>query len=82
MPGDKEIKLEFRKKASLEPDKYYATAVLKEESFMRKKCSSCQRFYWTVLPESKVCGDPACSGGFRFINGSPAKKKLGYIEVW
>src|SRR3989338_795670 len=82
MPSDKEIKLEFRKKASQEPDEYYATAVLKEEGFIRKKCGSCQRFYWTVLPESKVCGDPACSGGFRFIDKSPAKKRLGYIEVW
>ncbi len=82
MPTDKEIKLEFRRKASLEPDKYYATSVLREEGFVRKKCGSCQRFYWTVLPESKVCGDPACSGGFRFIDKSPAKKRLGYIEVW
>lgn len=65
MPADKEIKLEFRKKASQEPDKYYATSVLKEEGFLRKKCGSCSRFYWTVLADSNVCGDPACSGGFR-----------------
>ncbi|MBI2550141.1 alanine--tRNA ligase [Candidatus Woesearchaeota archaeon] len=82
MPGDKEIKLEFRKKASLEPDKYYATSVLKEEGFLRKKCGNCGRYYWTVHTDSRVCGDPACSGGFRFINGSPARKKLDYIEVW
>ncbi len=79
---DKGIKLEFRKKASLEPDKYYATSVLREEGFQRKQCGSCKRFYWTVIPDSKVCGDPACSGGFRFIGKSPAKKRLGYIEVW
>ncbi|MBI2141623.1 alanine--tRNA ligase [Candidatus Woesearchaeota archaeon] len=82
MPSDKEIKLEFRKKASLEPDKYYATSVLKEEGFARKQCGSCSRFYWSVLPDSKVCGDPACSGGFKFIGSSPAKKKLGYVEAW
>ncbi len=79
---DKEIKAEFRKKASQEPDKYYATAVLKEEGFTRRQCGSCSRFYWTVLADSKACGNPACSGGFRFIDRSPAKKKLGYIEVW
>lgn len=82
MANDKEIKAEFRKRASQEPDRYYATAVLKEEGFARKQCGSCSRFYWTVLSDSKVCGDPACSGGFRFINGSPAKRRLGYIEVW
>ena len=82
MANDKEIKAEFRKKASLEPDKYYATAVLREEGFARKQCSTCHRFYWTVLADSTVCGDPACSGGFRFIDKSPAKKRLGYIEVW
>ena len=81
MANDKEIKAEFRKKASLEPDKYYATAVLKEEGFARKQCSTCHRFYWSVLPDTIVCGDPACSGGFRFIDKSPAKKRLGYIEV-
>src|SRR3990167_9193965 len=80
--SDKEIKQEFRKKASEEPDKYYATSVLKEEGFSRRQCGICSRFYWTVHPDSKVCGDPACSGGFRFINGTPARKKLGYIEVW
>ncbi len=82
MGNDKEIKLEFRKKASLEPDRYYATSVLKEEGFIRKQCGSCSRFYWTALADSTVCGDPSCSGGFRFIDKSPAKKKLGYIEVW
>lgn len=78
---DKEIKLQFRKKASLEPDKYYATSVLKEEGFSRKNCGSCKRFFWTAA-ESSVCGDPACSGGFRFVGESPAKEKLDYIETW
>ncbi len=82
MPTDKEIKAEFREKASQEPNKYYATAVLREEGFVRKQCGSCSRYYWTVHTDSVVCGDPACSGGFRFIDKSPAKKRLGYIEVW
>ncbi len=79
--NDKEIKLQFRRKASLDPDKYYATSVLKEEGFSRKNCSNCKRFFWTVT-ESSVCGDPACSGGFRFVGESPAKEKLNYIEAW
>ncbi len=79
--GDKQAKEDFRKIAGKEPDKYYATSVLKEEGFSRKNCSSCKRFFWTVT-ESSVCGDPACSGGFRFVGESPAKEKLDYIEAW
>ncbi|MBS3133135.1 alanine--tRNA ligase [Candidatus Woesearchaeota archaeon] len=79
--GDKQIKEEFRAKASKTPDKYYATSVLKEEGFSRKNCSNCKRFFWSVT-EGNVCGDPACSGGFRFIDKSPAKEKLDYIQSW
>ena len=81
MPTDKEIKREFKIKASKEPDKYYATSVLKKEGFARKHCKSCGTYFWTAS-NSDVCGNPACSGGFRFIGKTPAKKKLDYIGVW
>jgi len=81
MPTDKEIKKEFKLKASKDPDKYYATSVLKEEGFSRKKCSKCGTFFWSTQADD-VCGDPSCSGGFRFIGKSPATKKLDYIGVW
>ena len=81
MPTDKEIKKEFKAKASKNPEKYYATGVLKEEGFMRKQCK-CGTFFWTVNAEQKTCGDPACSGGFRFFDGTPAKNRLDYIQVW
>ena len=81
MPSDKEIKKEFKLKASKEPDKYYATSVLKAEGFSRKKCSKCGTYFWTTTG-SGVCGNPACSGGFRFIGKTPATKKLDYVGVW
>ncbi|MFH0978059.1 MAG: alanine--tRNA ligase [Candidatus Woesearchaeota archaeon] len=81
MLPDKQVKKEFKVEASKNPDKYYATSVLKAEGFMRKQCS-CGTFFWTVNPEQKVCGDPACSGGFRFIGNTPATKKLDYVGVW
>ncbi len=81
MPTDKEIKKEFKIKASKEPDKYYATSVLKKEGFSRKHCSKCGTYFWSTTKEG-LCGNPACSGGFRFINNTPAKKKLDYIGVW
>lgn len=81
MPTDKEIKKEFKQKASKDPDKYYSTSVLKAEGFKRKKCQKCGAFFWSVANDN-VCGNPACSGGFRFIGNTPAKKQLDYIEVW
>ncbi|MBI2135228.1 alanine--tRNA ligase [Candidatus Woesearchaeota archaeon] len=81
MKTDKEIKKEFKLKASQNPDNYYATSVLKKEGFSRKKCSKCGTHFWQTTNDD-FCGDPACSGGFRFIGNTPATKKLDYIGVW
>lgn len=81
MPTDKEIKKTFKEKASKEPDKYYATSVLKSEGFSRKECVKCGIFFWQATNDD-VCGNPACSGGFKFIGNTPATKKLDYIGVW
>ena len=80
MPSDKEIKKEFKAIASKNPDQYYATNVLRAEGFSRKQCT-CGTFFWSAV-DAVTCGDPACSGGFRFIGKSPAKRKLDYIGVW
>jgi alanyl-tRNA synthetase len=82
MATDKEIKKEFKKEASQYPHKYYATEHLKSEGFMRKKCTKCATFFWTVNQEQELCGEPSCFGGFRFIGNSPAKEELDYIELW
>ncbi len=81
MQSDKDIKKEFKIKASKDPDKYYATSILKKEGFARKHCKKCGTYFWSVTHE-EVCGNPACSGGFRFIGNTPAKKELDYIGVW
>ena len=82
MPTDKEIKKEFKKKASKDPERFYATSVLRQEGFQRRKCPVSGHYFWSVNPDQETCGDPACSGGFRFIGNTPAKKKLDYIGVW
>ncbi len=81
MQTTKQIKAEFKKKASKDPDTYYATSVLKDAGFERRKCK-CGTQFWTVNADQKVCGDPACAGGFSFFGKSPAKKKLDYVGVW
>lgn len=82
MKTDKQIKKEFKIEASKNPEKYYAVDYLKKQGFSRHKCEKCSINFWTVNKDQKLCGDPACSGGFRFIGNSPAKEKLDYIQVW
>ncbi len=79
MLTDKEVKAQFRKTASADPDRFYATGVLKENGFSRKSCQKCGTMFWSSV-SSDVCGKGECSGGFRFI-GVP-RKKLSYIGVW
>ncbi|MDP3728984.1 MAG: alanine--tRNA ligase [bacterium] len=82
MIPDKEIKQKYKAIFWKNPEKYYATAVLKEEGFHRSICTKCKKPFWSVASRI-VCGDPACSGeGFAFIGKSPAKNKLGYADVW
>ena len=77
---DKQQKKEFKAVASKDPERYYPTTFLKKEGFSRKQCK-CGTFFWSTTT-SKVCGDPGCSGGFRFYDDNPAKNKMGYIQVW
>lgn len=82
MKTDKEIKKEFKLEASINPEKFYAVEHLKSEGFERKKCKKCAMNFWTVNADQELCGDPACSGGFRFIGNTPAKEELDYIQLW
>lgn len=80
----KAIKKEVLANASSHPEKFFPVKTLKAHKFHRGKCSNsaCGRYFWSQDQKQNVCGDPACSGGFRFIGNSPAKKKLEYIQVW
>jgi len=77
---ESKIKEQVLIEASSSPEKYFPVKTLKSKGFSRHQCSKCKRFFWTTH-KSDVCGDPACSGGFRFI-GHPMKKQLDYIQVW
>ncbi len=32
--------------------------------------------------KDNVCGDPSCSGGYRFIGDTPAANRMDYVQVW
>jgi len=83
MLTDKQLKEKYKKTFWKDPDKYYPTASLQQYGFQRAKCSKCRKPFWSVGTR-KDCGDPQCSTqeSFGFINKSPAKNKLSYLDVW
>ncbi|MGM5485226.1 MAG: alanine--tRNA ligase [Nanobdellota archaeon] len=82
MLSDKELKKEFKKEASKDPENNYPTEFLKKEGFMRRECTSCGTFFWTVNEDQVICGDPECQGGVNITEDNPAKNELSYINVW
>ena len=72
----------LRQKFSKSPEEYFAVKVLKDEGFLRKKCKSCNLFFWSTIENRNLCGNPSCSGVYTFIGNTPASKKLDYIELW
>ncbi|MHA1150685.1 MAG: alanine--tRNA ligase [Promethearchaeota archaeon] len=78
---DKELKKEFKKIASQNPDNYFPTKELHELGYFRKLCS-CGTNFWTVHEDREVCGDPMCSGGFNVVIDNPSEVKLSFIGVW
>jgi len=79
---DKQLKRVFKKIASRNPDKYFPTKELRSLGYLRKHCECCGTYFWTVLKDRIVCGDPMCSGGFQVTVNNPSKVKLSFIGVW
>lgn len=78
---EKTVKKQVLAEASKNPEKYFPVKTLKAKGYNRYQCNKCKKYFWSIK-KINICGDPACSGGFRFIGNSPAKKKLDYIETW
>lgn len=57
---------------SLEKE-YLDITFLSENGFIRKKCPSCGKYFWTADENREICGDPPC-GSYTFI-GNPIFKK-------
>ncbi len=74
-------KKDLIRKLQKNPDKYWKVKLFEENGFTRKKCSSCGKFFWTLDPQTELCGDAPCVR-YGFINNSPCKRKMDYIETW
>lgn len=76
------LKQQIRNEASENPEKFFATKVLRQKDFHRGECKNCGRYFWSYDKDRQVCGEPECSGGYTFINDSPTEEEYGYIEAW
>jgi len=70
---------ELRKNFSKEPDKYYKTKTFEKEGFIRKKCSECGKYFWTVDNSRELCGDSAHEP-YTFIKDKP--RYISYADFW
>ena len=76
-----EKKEALKKKFSADYKRYYLVDLFKREGFMRKKCESCGRFFWTLDPERRRCDDQPCST-YTFIGDPPTSKKFDEVGSW
>ncbi|MFH1221579.1 MAG: alanine--tRNA ligase [Candidatus Micrarchaeota archaeon] len=73
-------KKELRQKFTADWEKHYKIKTLIDQGFKRHKCKKCSRNFWSI-EDRDICADAGCIG-FDFIENTPVKQKLGYIETW
>lgn len=72
-------KIELKKLFSSDPDRYYRVRLFDKMGFVRKKCSNCDNFFWTLQQDKHFC--PECEG-YNFIGNTPVKRRMSYTESW
>ena len=78
---DKEIKKLMKPEFAKNYEKYYPVKTLRSLGYARYVCEKCGRGFWSRT-ERSVCDEAECSGGYRFIGESLARKKFEYKEAW
>jgi alanyl-tRNA synthetase len=73
--GKKELAALF----SSNPERYYKVSLFDEMGFMRKKCSRCEKYFWTLDIGRNFCPDHESYG---FIGKPPTNKRLDYVNAW
>jgi len=78
LPPDKQV---LRQKFSSDPDRYYRVALFDQLGYIRKKCPSCEGYFWTLDPERINCPEQPCQN-YEFIGRPPTTEKFDYIRTW
>lgn len=71
----------LRVKFSKDPKRYYEVDLFKREGFIRKQCSKCSRFFWTLQQDREICPEPPCQQ-YDFLGNPPTNRRFDYIEAW
>ncbi len=74
-------KKEILKEFSLDPDRYYNVKLFQEQGFVRKACTKCGRFFWTLDSGRDLCPDDA-DDTYSFIGEPPTTKRFDYTQAW
>ena len=82
MKGLDQLKEEIKQEASDNPEKFFATDVLREKGFHRGQCQNCGLYFWAKNEDREICGEPECGDGYTFINDSPTSETLTHTESW
>jgi alanyl-tRNA synthetase len=78
MKGAKEALKEY---FSARYSEFYEVELFRREGFMRRRCPSCGRHFWTLDPERRTCPDQPCER-YGFIGSPPSPLRLGYVQAW
>ena len=76
-----EKKQALKAKFSADYKRYYFVDLFRREGFVRRRCESCGKYFWTLDDERKRCDDQPCSP-YTFIGDPPASKRFGYVDAW
>ncbi len=58
----------------------YEVELFREKGYVRKKCKSCGRHFWTLNIDTELCGDQPCIS-YDFIENPPTRVKLNLTEA-
>jgi len=74
-------KREILREFSSDPERYYQVKLFEEQGFIRKSCSKCKRFFWTLDSRREMCPDDS-DDTYSFIGDPPTSKRFDYTQSW
>ena len=74
-------KNQILKEFSADPDRYYKVKLFEEQGFIRKACTKCGRFFWTLDANRTLCPDDG-TDTYSFIGDPPTTKRFDYTQAW
>ena len=74
-------KNQILKEFSADPDRYYKIKLFEEQGFIRKACTKCGRFFWTLDASRTLCPDDG-TDTYSFIGDPPTTKRFDYTQAW